>query len=93
MNNLSKESAKAEYLNDQLEKTLEIYRSASPGERRASIKHIDSFLEALPGKEQKIFWLRLRQRLERMNEGFSMRPEDFQKIISGERSAAITGGV
>ncbi len=35
--------------------------------QNAIIKHIDSFLEVIP-KDAKIFWLKFRQKLERLNE-------------------------
>lgn len=80
-----KKTAKADILQKQLEQTLEIYEAASPDERRCAIRHIDSFLGKVYG-ENHIFWLKVRERLERMNEGFTMHPEAFRAIISGGNS-------
>ncbi len=87
MNNLSQKQkdAKAAYLQNQLEKTIEVYASASTNERRAAIKHIDSFLETM-SEDQKNFWLRLRQKLERMNERPSMDIDTFNTIYLGGNS-------
>ncbi len=88
MSNLSQEkkTAKADHLNAQLEKTIEIYKAASVTERKAAIRHIDSFLESLPGDDQKTFWLKLRQKLERMNESFAMDVDSFNTIYLGGNS-------
>lgn len=88
MNNLpqTKTEAKARYLTEQLEKTIEVYKSASRTERSAAIKHIDSFLETLP-EDQKTFWLKFRCRLERMNEfALPMHPDAFNTIYLGGNS-------
>ena len=69
MNNLTQtqQDAKQAYLSKQLEQTIVRYENADTNERKAVIRHIDSFIPNEP-KESKIFWLKLRYRLERMNE-------------------------
>lgn len=63
----TQKEAKTDYLNRQQNKMLAIYGKADQTERNAIIKQIDSFLEVL-NKEQKLFWLRFRRKLERLNE-------------------------
>lgn len=69
MNNLTQaqKDAKQAYLNNQLEQTIARYENADTGERNAIIGHIDSFISNETG-ESKTFWLKLRSRLERLNE-------------------------
>ncbi len=69
MNNLTQtqQDAKQAYLNRQAEQMLVIYRNSDNNERNAIIKQIDSFLEIVP-KDAKIFWLKFRQKLEKINE-------------------------
>ncbi len=69
MNNLTQiqKDAKQAYLNRQAEKMLAIYQAADNNERSAIIKQIDSFLEIVP-KDARIFWLKFRRKLERLNE-------------------------
>jgi len=69
MNNLTQTQNKAKqaYLDRQAETTLAIYQTADTKERSAIIKQIDSFLEIVP-KDAKSFWLKFRQKLERLNE-------------------------
>jgi hypothetical protein len=69
MNNLtqSQQSAKQAYLDRQADQMLAIYQTADTSERNAVIRQIDSFLEIVP-KDAKIFWLKFRQKLERLNE-------------------------
>lgn len=87
MNNLpqKQKDAKANYLQKQLEQTIETYQSATRSERRAAIKHIDSFLETL-SEDQKTFWLKFRERLERMNELPAMDIDTFNTIYLGGNS-------
>ena len=49
MNNLTQKQkdAKNNYLQKQLDKTIETYQNATPEERTAAIKDIDSFMEVL----------------------------------------------
>ncbi len=63
----SQQSAKAAYLERQAEQMLTIYQNADQNERNTVIRQIDSFLEIVP-KEAKIFWLKFRRKLERLNE-------------------------
>ncbi len=69
MNNLTQnqQAAKQAYLDRQQAEMLVKYQTADKSERSAVIKHIDSFLEIVT-KDQKIFWLKFRQKLERLNE-------------------------
>ncbi len=69
MNNLTQnqQAAKQAYLDRQQAEMLVKYQTANKSERNAVIKHIDSFLEIV-SKDQKIFWLKFRQKLERLNE-------------------------
>ena len=66
-----KQDAKQAYLDRQQAKMLVTYQNANQSERNAVIKQIDSFLEVVP-KDAKIFWLRFRQKLERLNEQVSI---------------------
>ena len=63
--------AKQAYLNNQSEQMLALYQNADSNERKAIIKHIDSFLEVVP-KDAKNFWLRFRHKLETLNEKSSV---------------------
>lgn len=87
MNNLTQKQkdAKADYLQQQLEETIKTYQSASRGERIAAIRHVDSFIQTL-SEDQKIFWLKFRERLERMNECFGMDVDTFNTIYLGGNS-------
>ena len=69
MTNLTQQQrdAKQAFLNQQLEQTIAHYENADKSERNAIIRHIDSFIPNEP-KESKIFWLKVRLRLERLNE-------------------------
>ena len=69
MDNLTQtqKDAKQAHLNRQTENMLAIYQTADTNERSAIIKQIDSLLEVIP-KDAKIFWLKFRRKLERLNE-------------------------
>ena len=69
MNNLTQtqNDAKQAYLDRQATQMLITYQTADKSEQNAVIKQIDSFLEIVP-KEAKIFWLKFRFKLERLNE-------------------------
>ncbi len=69
MNNLTQTQidAKQSYLDRQAEQMLAIYQNANKSERNAVIKQIDSFLSVVL-KDAKIFWLKFRRKLERINE-------------------------
>lgn len=69
MNNLTQrqQDAKQTYLNSQREQVLNQYRNADANERSAIIKQIDSFL-SITRNDARIFWLKLRENLERLNE-------------------------
>ena len=69
MNNLTQiqTNAKQAYLDRQANQMLAIYQTADTSERNAVIRQIDSFLEIVP-REAKIFWLKFRCKLEKINE-------------------------
>ena len=69
MNNLTQrqQDAKRAYLDRQAAQMLAYYQTAKESERTATIKQIDGFLAAVP-KEARIFWLKFRCKLERLNE-------------------------
>ena len=70
MENLTQQQkdAKQAYLDKQQATMLAQYENANREERKAIIKQIDSFLPVTRSKEERIFWLKLRSKLERMNE-------------------------
>lgn len=63
----SQQDAKQAHLDNQREQMLDQYRNANATERGAIIKQIDSFLSVIP-KDARIFWLKFRRQLERLNE-------------------------
>ena len=69
MNNLTQtqQDAKQAHLDRQQAEMLTIYQNAHQTERNAVIRQIDSFLAIVP-KDAKIFWLKFRYKLERLNE-------------------------
>ena len=69
MNNLTQaqQDAKQTYLDRQQAQMLAIYQNADNAERSAIIRQIDSFLPIIT-KAEKIFWLKFRGKLERLNE-------------------------
>lgn len=69
MNNLTQtqRNTKQAFLDKQQAEMLTTYQNADQTERNAIINQIDSFLEVIP-KDAKIFWLKFRQKLERLNE-------------------------
>ena len=69
MNNLTQTQieVKQAYLDRQAAQMVVIYQNANTNEKNAVIRQIDSFLSIVP-KDSKTFWLRFRQRLERLNE-------------------------
>jgi hypothetical protein len=69
MNNLTQTQtdAKQAYLNQQQQQMLALYEKADTSERNAIIKHIDSFLSTC-NRDEKIFWLKFRRKLEVLNE-------------------------
>ncbi|HEX8279400.1 MAG TPA: hypothetical protein VF540_11925 [Segetibacter sp.] len=69
MNNLTQtqKDVKQAYLKRQTDQMLAVYRNSDKMERNAVIKQIDSFLEVVT-KDAKVFWLKFRQKLERLNE-------------------------
>ena len=70
MNNLTQtqRDVKQAYLDKQPEQMLVTYQNANKNERTAIIEQIDSFLPVTRSKDEKIFWLKFRQNLERLNE-------------------------
>jgi hypothetical protein len=73
MSNLpqTRNEAKQLYLRHQQQKVLKGLENASDGERCAVIRHIDGFLNSTT-PEGKIFWLRIREKLERLNEHYAV---------------------
>lgn len=69
MNNLSQNQrdAKQSFLDNQQAQMIARYENADQNERSAIIRQIDSFLPMTKGDE-KSFWLKFRQKLERLNE-------------------------
>jgi hypothetical protein len=69
MNNLTQnpKDAKQAYLDNQQAQMIAQYENADKNERSAIIRQIDSFLPMTKGDE-KTFWLKFRQKLERLNE-------------------------
>jgi hypothetical protein len=59
--------AEQAYLSYQQDQMLALYQKAQPSERKAIIKQIDSFLSVIT-KDEKIFWLEYRRKLEVLNE-------------------------
>lgn len=69
MDNLTQNQrdAKQAYLDNQQAQMIARYEKADKRERAAIIGQIDSFLPVIKNDE-KSFWLRFRQKLERLNE-------------------------
>ena len=63
----SQMEAKEAYLNNQMEQMLSLYEKADTTERKAIIRHIDSFLSVC-NQSEKSFWLKFRRKLEVLNE-------------------------
>ena len=55
------------YLDNQQAQMIAQYEKADQNERAAIIRQIDSFLPVTKG-DKKSFWLKFRQKLERLNE-------------------------
>lgn len=68
MNNLTQNQrdAKQAFLDNQQAQMIAQYEKADKNERSAIIRQIDSFLPFTKGDE-KSFWLKFRQKLERLN--------------------------
>lgn len=75
-NETRKEAAKL-YLKRQRSKVIDQLKGASLEERKATIRHIDSFLNSTT-PEGKIFWLKVRREIERQieREGAKSRREN-----------------
>ena len=75
MNNLSQtqQEAKQAFLNRQQDEMLAMYQKADKSERNAVIRQIDGFLPVLT-EEKKLFWLKFRRKLERLNEAAILFP-------------------
>ena len=70
MENLTQQQrdAKQAYLDKQQATILARCENSDSAERLAIIKQIDSFLPVTRSKDERIFWLKLRYKLERLNE-------------------------
>lgn len=78
--------AKQAFLNRQQDEMLAIYQNADTSERKAIIKHIDSFLEVVPN-DAKTFWLDFRCKLEILNEPKVLFPLEKVFMTQGAREA------
>ena len=70
MNNLTENQRNAKqqaFLDNQQAQMIERYEKADKSERSAIIRQIDSFLP-MTKCDEKSFWLKFRQKLERINE-------------------------
>ena len=79
-------NAKQAYLNYQSEQMLALYKQADTSERNAIIKQIDSFLSVI-SKDEKLFWLKFRRKLERLNESAFLFPLGNVYLTVGAREA------
>jgi hypothetical protein len=88
MNNLTqtKKEAKEAFLNQQQEQMLSLYEKADTSERNAIIKHIGGFLSTC-NREEKIFWLKFRRKLEVLNEKPVLFPLGNIYLTIGAREA------
>ena len=79
MNNLPqiREEAKELYLKRQQSKMLDRLKTADGNERAAVIRNIDLFLSAV-SKDERIFWLKFRSKLERLNERFAVKSNETE---------------
>ena len=78
--------AKQAYLNRQSEQMLALYKQADESERNAIIKQIDSFLSVI-SKDEKIFWLKFRRKLEIVNESAILFPLGNVYMTVGAKEA------
>jgi len=65
---------------------LALYKNAEQTERKAIIKNIDSFLSVI-SKDEKIFWLKFRRKLEVLNESKVLFPLGAVYLTVGAREA------
>ena len=79
-------NAKEAYLNQQSEQILALYKQADTSERKAIIKQIDGFLSVI-SKDEKLFWLRFRRKLEEINESAILFPLGQVFVTVGAREA------
>ncbi len=78
--------AKQAYLNYQQDQMLALYKRADTNERKAIIKQIDSFLSFI-SKDEKLFWLKFRRKLEVLNESAVLFPLRNVYLTVGAREA------
>lgn len=90
MNNLSQtqQQAKQAFLNRQQDEMLAIYQKADRTERNAIIKQIDGFL-SIVSQEQKLFWLKFRLKLERLNESAILFPLGTVYLTIGSKETLL----
>ncbi len=88
MNNLTQtqQDAKAAYLHKQSEQMLALYKKADTDERKATIKQIDSFLSVI-SRDEKLFWLKFRRKLEILNESAVLFPLGEVYLTVGAKEA------
>ncbi len=82
----SQKEAKEAYLNNQTEQMLSLYEKADTSERKAIIGYVDSFLSGC-NQDEKSFWLKFRQKLERLNEKASLFPLGQVFLTVGAKEA------
>lgn len=78
--------AKEAYLNQHTEQMLSLYEKASRDERNAIMRHIDSFLSTC-NLSEKSFWLKFRNKLERLNEKSILFPLGRIYLTAGANEA------
>ncbi len=82
----TQQDAKQAFLNRQQDVMLAIYQNAEQNERNAIIKQIDSFLSVV-SKDEKLFWLKFRRKLEVLNEKAFLFPLGNVYLTVGAREA------
>lgn len=93
MNNLTEKqrNAKEAYLNNQMEQMLAQYEKADTSQRNVIIGYVDSFLSGCK-QEEKNFWLKFRQKLERLNEKALLFPLGQVFLTVGAKEALEESG-
>jgi hypothetical protein len=87
----SQKEAKEAFLNQQSEQMLSLYEKADTTERKAIIGYVDSFLSSC-NQEEKSFWLKFRQKLERLNEKTILFPLGSIYLTVGAKEALEESG-
>lgn len=82
----TQQQANQAYLSYQQDQMLALYQKAQPSERKAIIKQIDSFLSVI-SKDEKLFWLKFRRKLEILNETAILFPLGNVYLTVGAKEA------